>query len=187
MPRFPNVAAVPVALAAVFAAAAPIAAQESSAAVAQARSAAAAHGAGSYAFFAREIVIEIVADGPGTLRVVRGAPGRLIVSGRSDASVPAVALAGHARERLTLAAGGAEAAEFVVTIPEHTQLYVALPGMPAERVLAAAVTRLEWAAPVPAEAEPAEPVAPESTAEPQMRAEPAARVQSAVQGAPSRP
>jgi hypothetical protein len=82
----------------------------------------------SYPFFERALTIEVLADGPGALQVVRGEPGRLEVAAHARDGLAAWGLGGHWRDRLRLSALGALESDYVVIVPEDVHVSVTLPG-----------------------------------------------------------
>jgi hypothetical protein len=80
-----------------------------------------------FAFFERQLAIEVVGPASGTLHIVRGMHGRLEVHGRSDAGFAGIGLTGQTRDHLQLAPVGAGQAEFMVVVPEHVRVRVRLP------------------------------------------------------------
>lgn len=82
---------------------------------------------GIYAFFDRQLAIEVEPVAPGTLHVIRGRAGRLEVNGRSVGGFAAYGLTGHTRDRLQLTPVGAERVEYMVVVPEHVRVRLHLP------------------------------------------------------------
>jgi hypothetical protein len=98
----------------------------------------------SYTFLDHTLAIEVLGESPGVLHVVRGGPGRLEITARSDGGFPGFTIAGASRDRLRLTAVGARRAEYMVVIPEHVQLQVRLPGRHAERMPGGRFMTYEW-------------------------------------------
>lgn len=82
----------------------------------------------AYTFFERGLTIEVLADGPGALQIVRGEPGRLEVAAHARDGLAAWSMAGWHRDRLRLSALGASEADYVVIVPEDVHVSVSLPG-----------------------------------------------------------
>lgn len=80
-----------------------------------------------FTFFDNHLTVEVVADMPGKLQVVRGEAGRIEVAGRVPGGIPAFALGGREGDQLRLTALGGDNAEFVVIIPEDASVRVKLP------------------------------------------------------------
>jgi hypothetical protein len=98
----------------------------------------------SYTFLDHNLAIEVLAESPGVLHIVRGGPGRLEITARSDGGFPGFTIAGASRDRLRLTAVGARRAEYMVVLPEHVQVQVRLPGRRAERMPGGEVIAYEW-------------------------------------------
>ena len=81
----------------------------------------------SFAFFDRNLTVEIVADAPGVLHVVRAGRSRIDVAANAENGVAAFGLGGPRGDHLRLAAAGTGNVEYVVTVPENVQLHVHLP------------------------------------------------------------
>ncbi|MFW6080033.1 MAG: hypothetical protein ACODAE_10455, partial [Gemmatimonadota bacterium] len=80
-----------------------------------------------FAFPGNELTIEVLADSPGRLSVMRGEPGTIRVTGRIVDGLAEAGLAGRQRDRLTLHAIGAGEAAFIVVVPEAARVRVRLP------------------------------------------------------------
>jgi hypothetical protein len=80
-----------------------------------------------FTFLDNILTIEVVADMPGQLQVVRGENGRLDVAGRVPGGIPAFALGGREENVLRLTAVGGNHADFVVIVPEDAMVKVRLP------------------------------------------------------------
>lgn len=78
-------------------------------------------------FFDNSLTVEIVADMPGQLQIIRGEPGRIDVAGRVPGGIPAFALGGREYDQLRLTALGGSHADFVVAVPEDAIVRVKLP------------------------------------------------------------
>ena len=74
-----------------------------------------------------DITIEVLADMPGTLQVVRGEPGIIDVSSRVPGGLGQAALGGTYEDKLRLSAVGGTQAQFIVSVPEDISLHVVLP------------------------------------------------------------
>lgn len=82
----------------------------------------------SIPFFDNKLTIEVVADMPGELQVVRGEQGMIEVAARVDGGIPSFALGGRESDKLRLTALGGDEANFVVVVPEDAMVRVLLPG-----------------------------------------------------------
>lgn len=82
----------------------------------------------AWSFFERALTIEVLADAPGALQIVRGEPGRVEVAGHARDGLAAWGLGGYRRDRLRLSALGASEADYVVIVPEDVHVSVTLPG-----------------------------------------------------------
>jgi hypothetical protein len=106
-----------------------------------------------FAFAGRQLTVDVDTDVEGTLRIIRGAPGVVRVSGRADGGMTAAGLTG--RGDLTLTGIGPGSVEFIVAVPERVRVTVRLPdqGM-AESMAGQDVARtFQWGrGPVTAEA-----------------------------------
>ena len=80
-----------------------------------------------YTFLDNDITIEVMADAPGVLQVVRGEPGVLDVAARVEGGMSAFALGGRDGDKLRLSAVGGSRADFIVVVPEEVYLRVRLP------------------------------------------------------------
>lgn len=78
-------------------------------------------------FFDNSLTVEIVADMPGQLQIVRGEPGKIDVAGRVPGGIPGFALGGRDGDKLRLTALGGRRADFVVAVPEDAIIRVTLP------------------------------------------------------------
>lgn len=87
-----------------------------------------------FTFLDNILTIEVVADMPGQLQVVRGENGRLDVAGRVPGGIPAFALGGREENVLRLTAVGGNHADFVVIVPEDAMVKVKLPERDWKRV-----------------------------------------------------
>lgn len=80
-----------------------------------------------FTFLDNEVTVEVLADVPGTLQIVRGEPGSLDVAGRANGGITSFALGGRDGSTLRLSVVGGQQAEFMVVIPEDAHLRVRLP------------------------------------------------------------
>jgi hypothetical protein len=78
-----------------------------------------------FAFAGRQLTVHVDVETEGTLRIIRGSPGSVRVSGRSDTGLTAAGLT--ADEHLTLTAAGNGLVEYVVSVPERVWVNVRLP------------------------------------------------------------
>ena len=87
-----------------------------------------------FPFFGNYVTVEVVADVPGKLQVVRGEEGIIEVAARVPGGIPAFALGGRGGDRLRLSALGGEAADFIVIVPEDASVRVKLPETAGQQV-----------------------------------------------------
>lgn len=80
----------------------------------------------SFTFVGNQLTIHVDAEAPGTLRVIRGAPGSVRVASRTDRGFSAAGLAGN--DELTLTSAGSGAVDYLVTVPDDVRVRVRLPG-----------------------------------------------------------
>lgn len=81
----------------------------------------------AFNFYDDDVTIEVQADAPGTLHVVRGEYGRLEAVGRVPGGLSTFALGGRSSDRLRLTAVGGDKADFIVVVPEDAFVRVLLP------------------------------------------------------------
>lgn len=81
----------------------------------------------SFPFFDNKLTIEVTADVPGELQLVRGEQGIVEVAARVPNGIPAFALGGRESDILRLTAAGGDYADFVVIVPEDAIVSVRLP------------------------------------------------------------
>lgn len=81
----------------------------------------------SYTFLEDRLVIEVLADAPGELQVVRGQRGRVEVAARSSDGFAGFGLGGDYTRHLRLTAVGSDAVQYLVVVPEHVAVSVVLP------------------------------------------------------------
>ncbi|HUH13778.1 MAG TPA: hypothetical protein VMK65_11735 [Longimicrobiales bacterium] len=82
----------------------------------------------SYLYADTRLVVNVRADVPGEIQLVRGSRGWLDVAARADRGIAGMALGGHRREELVLTSMGAERVLYLVTVPENTRVDIRLPG-----------------------------------------------------------
>jgi hypothetical protein len=113
-----------------------------------------------FTFLDTKVTVEVLADAPGTLQVVRGEPGQIDVAARVRGGISAFALGGRSGDNLRLTALGGETAEFIVVVPEDVYLRVRLPNNKAGEL---ASTRpggtFTWAGTSGADGDISEPIA----------------------------
>lgn len=80
----------------------------------------------SFAFFDRNLTVEVVGEGSGVLHVVRGGRDRVEVTARTELGTPAFAMAGSKQDRLRLSGAGLSQ-EYVVVVPEDVRVELILP------------------------------------------------------------
>ena len=115
----------------------------------------------SFTFLDNNLVIQVVSEKPGELRVIRGEHGRIDVSARAPDGVPAFSLGGRQEDHLVLTSVGSDKTEFVVVVPEEVRVRVVLPDrksldIASERPAAT----YKWGESSPKPAEPPAPSAP---------------------------
>lgn len=81
----------------------------------------------SYTFLEDRLVIEVLAEAPGELQVVRGQRGRVEVAARSSDGFAGFGLGGDFTRHLRLTAVGSDAVQYLVVVPEHVAVSVVLP------------------------------------------------------------
>jgi hypothetical protein len=86
-------------------------------------------------FIGTTLEIEVLAESPGTLRLIQGRAGEIDVSARAVAGIAGFGLSGGDRGKLQLTAVGAERVEYLVVIPEGAQVRIRLPGNPVAQTL----------------------------------------------------
>lgn len=79
----------------------------------------------SFAFAGSQLEIQVDVEAPGTLRVIRGAPGAVRVAGRAATGFTG---AGLGDERLTLSAAGPGPVDYLVSVPADVWVDIRLPG-----------------------------------------------------------
>jgi hypothetical protein len=81
----------------------------------------------SWTFLDSRLDVEVIADAPGVLQVVRGERGRIEVAARSRDGFPGFGLGGNFTRQLRLTAVGSESVQYLVVVPEHVSVRVHLP------------------------------------------------------------
>lgn len=89
----------------------------------------------AYTFLSNDLTIEVRADAPGELRVVRGQAGRLEVAARAGRGIAGAGLAGTERDRLELTGVGVDRVAYLVVVPEDARVRVRLPDRVAAETL----------------------------------------------------
>lgn len=82
----------------------------------------------SYLYADTRLVVDVRADVPGEIQIIRGSRGWLDVAARADQGIAGMALGGHRREELVLTSMGAGRVLYLVTVPENARVDVRLPG-----------------------------------------------------------
>lgn len=96
-----------------------------------------------FAFAGTRLTIQIDVEAPGTLRLIRGAPGSVRVASRARDGVTTSGLADS--RRLTLSAVGAGPVDYLVSVPENVWVDVRLPGPgTGERLARGRIGSWEW-------------------------------------------
>lgn len=119
----------------------------------------------AFAFFGRTLTIEVTADGPGALQVVRGGTGYVEVAAHAPDGLTSFALGGWRGDRLQLNALGASDASFIVVVPENVHVVATLPGQGTAARVPEPPAALRWGWDDAAPAAPqtaAPPIAPEA-------------------------
>lgn len=80
-----------------------------------------------FTFLDNDVTVEVMADAPGTLQIVRGEPGVIEAAARVPGGFSTFALGGRDGDKLRLTAVGGERAEFIVVVPEEAYVRVRLP------------------------------------------------------------
>jgi hypothetical protein len=80
-----------------------------------------------FTFLDDRLTVEVQADRPGSLQIVRGEPGLVDVVARVPGGVSAFAMGGRDGDALRLTAVGGDKADFVVVVPEDAYVRVRLP------------------------------------------------------------
>lgn len=81
----------------------------------------------SHTFLANRVVIDVQAEVPGELQVVRGRSGQLLARALSEGGLAAAGLEERGTPRLNLTGVGGERVTYVVVVPARTQVTVRLP------------------------------------------------------------
>lgn len=81
----------------------------------------------AFTFLENNVTVEITADVPGTLQIVRGQEGIIDVAARVPGGLSSFALGGQYSDKLRLTAVGGRSAEFIVVVPEQTYVRIRLP------------------------------------------------------------
>lgn len=87
-----------------------------------------------FPFFDHHLTIEVEAEMPGRLQVVRGEIGRIEAAGRVPGGIATFALGGREGDRLRVTGLGGDHADFVVVVPEDASVRVRLPNRDAHHV-----------------------------------------------------
>lgn len=103
----------------------------------------------SFLFLDHELTIDVLADAPGVVRIIRGRPGRIEVSGSSSGGVVGFGLASRQFPELALTAVEAERVIYLVVVPEGTYVRLRLPDRDVAETLGALENAgtFEWGAP----------------------------------------
>jgi hypothetical protein len=117
-----------------------------------------------FAFFERQLAIEVSPASAGALHVVRGRAGQLEIRSRSTGGFAAYGLGGLTRDRLRLTPVGAERAEYLVVVPEHVRVRISFPDRIVDVPAYEAATSYAWDAVAPEAEPPAIPVGVGATA-----------------------
>lgn len=78
-------------------------------------------------FIGTSLQIDVLADVPGNLQVIRGQPGQISVTASATQGVAGFGLAGPNSDRLQLTAVDADRVSYVVVVPEGISVKVRLP------------------------------------------------------------
>lgn len=77
-----------------------------------------------YGFFGSSLEVDVAADAPGRIRLIRGRQSRIEVAGRAPNGFTSAALGGRGVRRLTLTALGPDQVDFIVAVPEDVRVRV---------------------------------------------------------------
>lgn len=108
-----------------------------------------------FSFVGTRLTIHVDAEAPGTLHLIRGAPGSVRVASRTGRGFTAAGLARS--EELTLRAVGAGPVDYLVSVPENVWVRVRLPGGAYGNTVASRTRSrsFEWESPAHADLEAA--------------------------------
>jgi hypothetical protein len=81
----------------------------------------------AYTFLDSRLDVNVLANAPGVLHVVRGERGRIEVAARSRDGFAGFGLGGSPTRQLRLTAVGSERVQYLVVVPEHVAVRVLLP------------------------------------------------------------
>ncbi len=80
-----------------------------------------------YTFIDTRLTVDVQVEAEGTLRLIRGMPGRLEVAGRALNGFTGFALGDRHGSHLRLSAAGADRVEYLVVVPERVYVRIRLP------------------------------------------------------------
>lgn len=81
-----------------------------------------------FTFLDHNLLIDVQADAPGTLRIVRGQAGMIDAAGSARPGFVSFGLARRGRAELSLTAVRAERVDYIVVVPPDVRVEVRLPG-----------------------------------------------------------
>ncbi|HSJ26449.1 MAG TPA: hypothetical protein VK929_17350 [Longimicrobiales bacterium] len=122
----------------------------------------------TYTFLDSRLDVDVLADAPGVIQVIRGERGRIEVAARSRDGFAGFGLGGTHTRQLRLTAVGSEAVQYLVVVPENVSVRVRLPtGASASLAPRQALGTWSWAGDPPAASDavgspPASPVGPDN-------------------------
>jgi hypothetical protein len=102
-----------------------------------------------YGFFGSSLEVDVAAEAPGRIRLIRGRRSRIEVAGRSPDGFTSAALGGRGVRRLTLTALGSEPVDFVVVVPEDVRVRVNWQGSARSELFGALAQTATYAWPSP--------------------------------------
>lgn len=91
----------------------------------------------TYTFLADRLTVRVDAGVPGTLRLIRGQPGRLEVTARVLRGLPGFGLSDQGGHVLQVTTVGGEHADYILVVPEAVRVLVRLPDRPVAEVVGA--------------------------------------------------
>jgi hypothetical protein len=88
-----------------------------------------------FTFIGTSLEIQVSVEAPGALRLLHGQAGEISVTARAVSGVAGAGFSGTDPGTLLLSAVGAERVEYLVTIPQNTQVRIRLPDRPVAETL----------------------------------------------------
>jgi hypothetical protein len=81
----------------------------------------------AFTFIGTDLTVDVHAEGPGTIRLTRGAPGTIQVAARAEDGFATSGLARKPRHHLNLTVAGDARVDYVVVVPAGVRVRVRLP------------------------------------------------------------